>query len=263
MQAPIVTLTTDFGTSDHYVGTMKGVILSRCPEAQLVDISHDIPPFSIHAGAYAIQQAAPYFPARTVHLIVVDPGVGTPRKAIVVESGRQIFVAPDNGVLSFILARDAQPNVREITNHDLFLPVQSSTFHGRDIFAPVAAALAAASAMPDEVGPPLPDPVRLTDLTPYQVKAKTWKGIILSIDRFGNAVTNLPASDYPEVTSRPFVLETPGGQVNSFYPTFGSAPTDACFVYLGSSGYVEIGMNRDSASARLHLAPGSLITLRT
>src|ERR1700761_6608992 len=113
---PIVTLTTDFGLADHYVGTMKGVILSRCPEAQLVDISHEIPPFSIYSAAYTIDQAAPNFPAGTVHLIVVDPGVGTARRGLCAEALGQVFVAPDNGVLSLIAARDANLRARELTN---------------------------------------------------------------------------------------------------------------------------------------------------
>ena len=150
---PIVTLTTDFGLADHYVGTMKGVILSRCPGAQLVDISHEIPPFSIFSAAYTIDQAALYFPPGTVHLIVVDPGVGTPRRALCAEALGHLFVAPDNGVLSLVAARDANLRARELTNRELWLRTPSATFHGRDIFAPAAAALASGSARFEDVGP--------------------------------------------------------------------------------------------------------------
>src|SRR5581483_10205191 len=130
--APIVTFTTDFGLADHYAGTMKGVLLSRCPEARLVDISHEIPPFSIHAGAYAIDQAAPYFPPRTVHVVVIDPGVGTARRAVLLEALGQYFIAPDNGVLSMIAARDKNWRAFEIANPALWASSPSSTFHGRD-----------------------------------------------------------------------------------------------------------------------------------
>src|SRR6476469_5428090 len=142
MTRPIITLTTDFGLQDHYAGTMKGVILSRCPQAQIVDITHAVPPFSLYAGAYAVDQAAPFFPPGAIHVVVVDPGVGTDRKPLLVEFREQFFVAPDNGVLSLLLTRNGGGTVREITNRELWLPRPSNTFHGRDVFAPVAAALA-------------------------------------------------------------------------------------------------------------------------
>src|SRR5436305_104946 len=148
-----VTLTTDFGLTDHYVGTMKGVILRVCPGATIVDITHQIQPFSIYAGAYAIRQAAPYFPGGTVHVVVVDPGVGTARRPIVIKALDQFFIAPDNGVLTSIMAADHQARCYEITRTDLMLPSPSATFHGRDVFAPVAAAIAAGIVTPDEVGP--------------------------------------------------------------------------------------------------------------
>src|SRR5690348_2761518 len=142
MPRPIVTLTTDFGLADHFVGTMKGVILGICPQAQIVDISHEVAPFAIAEGAYLVAQAYRYFPKKTVHVVVVDPGVGSGRRAILVEAAGQFFVAPDNGVLSMIYARERH-RVRAITNGRYFLKPVSQTFHGRDIFAPVAAHLAA------------------------------------------------------------------------------------------------------------------------
>src|SRR5690242_2549854 len=139
---PILTLTTDFGLSDHFVGTMKGVILGICPEAQIVDISHDITPFEIGEGAYMIAQAYRYFPKKTVHVVVVDPGVGTARRAVLMEAAGQYFVAPDNGVLAMVQSREEGAKFRVITNAKYFLKEVSTTFHGRDIFAPVAAHLA-------------------------------------------------------------------------------------------------------------------------
>src|SRR5450759_3383979 len=134
MLRSIITLTTDFGLSDHYVGTMKGVILGIAPSAQIVDISHEVAPFEILDGAYTIAQAYPYFPKRTVHVVVVDPGVGTARRPILAEAAGQFFIAPDNGVLTMMYEREKH-KVRAVANERFFLPAPSRTFHGRDIFA--------------------------------------------------------------------------------------------------------------------------------
>ena len=133
MRLPILTLTTDFGLSDHYVGTMKGVILGICPKAQIVDIGHEVSPFEITEGAYLIAQAYRYFPPKTVHVVVVDPGVGTARRPILMEAAGQYFIAPDNGVLAMIYTRE-QARIRLISNEKYFLHPVSRTFHGRDIF---------------------------------------------------------------------------------------------------------------------------------
>ncbi|MBV9761258.1 MAG: SAM-dependent chlorinase/fluorinase [Acidobacteriaceae bacterium] len=260
--SPILTLTTDFGLQDHYVATMKGVILSRCPEARLVDISHDIPPFSILQAAYTIDQAAKYFPVGAVHLIVVDPGVGTPRRPVCAQALGQSFVAPDNGCLTLVAKRDPCICVRELTNRDFWLPSPSSTFHGRDIFSPVAAALAGGSARFEDLGPTLQDLELLSGLDPRQVEAGLWIATIISVDRFGNAITNLKASEFQQLSAVPFELEAGRQTVTRFAKTFGDAPPDVCFVFAGSSGYLELGMNRQSAAERLKLAPGDAVTLR-
>jgi S-adenosylmethionine hydrolase len=260
--SPIITLTTDFGLLDHYVGAMKGVILSRCPEARMVDISHDVPPFSILQAAYTIDQAAPYFPRGAVHLIVVDPGVGTPRRPICARALGQYFVAPDNGCLSLVAARDPEIRVRELANRDLWLLSPSSTFHGRDIFSPVAAALAGRLARFEDLGPAV-DGIQLLDgLKPRQIDEAAWAGIILSIDRFGNAITNLPAAGFPQISKADFQIDAGGSSVTSFARTFGEAPPGLCFVFTGSSGYLELGMNQQSAAKRLGLTHGDVITLR-
>lgn len=258
----IITLTTDFGLADHYVGTMKGVLLSRCPDAQLVDISHEIPAFSIPAAAYAVAQAAPYFPPSTVHLIVVDPGVGTARKPLCVEAQAHYFIAPDNGVLSLVVAHDRRAVARELTNRNFWLDSPSSTFHGRDIFAPSAAALASGAALVEDLGPVLSRIDILPDLEPEQIDENLWRGIILSIDRFGNVVTNLKRDRFYRVSFSPFTLEAGPQRVTAFHETFGAAPAGVPFVYFGSSGYLEIGMNQHSAAAVLDLRPGARITLR-
>lgn len=258
----IVTLTTDFGLADHYVGTMKGVFLSRCPHAQIVDISHEIPPFSIAAGAYVISQAAPYFPAGTIHVIVVDPGVGTARKPILLEARDQLFIAPDNGVLSLISGEEQHTTAREITNRDLWLPSPSDTFHGRDIFTPVAAALASRAARPDEVGPVIKQIEKLPELHPEQVDNHTWRGTILSVDHFGNVITSFRSSAFSQITDEAFTIEAGKHKIHDFRATFGDAAGDLCFAYLGSGGYIELGMNQRSAAAFLEVRPGETVLLR-
>ncbi len=260
--APIITLTTDFGLADHYVGTMKGVLLSRCPDARLIDISHDVPPFSIYSGAYTIDQAAPYFPPGAIHLIVIDPGVGTERKPLLVESGEQYFIAPDNGVLSMVVARNGVPKVREIANRSLWLDSPSSTFHGRDVFAPVAAALASGAASPAEVGPLLPRIELLPDLEPKQTQDGVWKGKLLAVDRFGNAVTNFKTGTFARIVTGSFALSIGDHKITDFRRTFGIAPSGLCFAYIGSSGYIEVAANQQSAAKLLNASPGDYITLR-
>lgn len=259
--APIITLTTDFGLADHYVGAMKGVLLSRCPNVQVIDISNEIPAFSIASAAYAVAQAAPYFPPATVHVVVIDPGVGTSRKPLCVEALGQYFIAPDNGVLSLVVARDRRAVARELTNRNFWLDSPSSTFHGRDIFAPSAAALATGAARAEELGPVLSRIEILPDLEPEQLSESVWRGTILSIDRFGNVVTNWKRDRFYRVSFTPFTVEAGGQQITAFYETFGAAPAGVPFVYFGSSGYLEIGMNQHSAAEALELRPGGRITL--
>ncbi|MDQ2774811.1 MAG: SAM-dependent chlorinase/fluorinase [Acidobacteriota bacterium] len=257
---PILTLTTDFGLRDHYVGTMKGVILSRCPKARIVDISHGVPPFSIWPGAYTIDQAATYFPAGTIHVVVVDPGVGTARRAILVEAIGQRFIAPDNGVLSMILSRDSGAMVREITNRDLFLPALSATFHGRDLFAPVAAWLASGAASSDQVGPVLSTVELLPNVEPVQKSEDGWTGTVLSVDHFGNVVTNFTASRF---SLGDFTIEIHGRSIAAARKTFGdSSAGGECFSYNGSSGFIELGINQDSAAAFLGAVPGDRVGLK-
>lgn len=262
MPPPIITLTTDFGLSDHYVGVMKGVILSRCPGAQIVDISHEIPAFSIYAGGYTIRQAAPYFPQGSIHVVVIDPGVGTQRKPLLVHALGQIFIAPDNGVLTFILAADAAAEVREITDHNLWLPCPSATFHGRDIFAPTAAAVASGRASGEEVGPIIDNCVLLSSWRPHPISANVHEGIALSVDHFGNVITSFPSSEFSLSLSNGFSVETEGGDVIEMRSTFGEAAPDSPFVYKGSSGFLELGINRGNAALRLRVVPGSAIRLR-
>jgi S-adenosyl-L-methionine hydrolase (adenosine-forming) len=259
---PLVTLTTDFGLADHYAGTMKGVLLSRCPSVRIIDISHDVPPFSIYSGAYTIDQAAPYFPAGTIHVIVVDPGVGTVRKPLLLEALDQCFIAPDNGVLSMIIARDTKAKAHEITNRDLWLSSPSSTFHGRDIFAPVAAALASGAANAQKVGPILTKLELLPDLDARQIKPGQWAGKLLSIDRFGNAITNFRVATFPRLASSRFSMQVRKHRITTFKSTFGDALDGVCFAYFGSSGYLELAVKQQSAAALLNASAGDCVTLQ-
>jgi S-adenosyl-L-methionine hydrolase (adenosine-forming) len=259
---PIITLTTDFGTSDHYVAAMKGVILSRCPEAELVDITHEIAPYGILAAAYSIHQAASWFPRGTVHVVVVDPGVGTSRRGILVYANSQFFVAPDNGALSFILRDHPKAQVHALTNRKLWLIPTSHTFHGRDVFAPVAAALASGKAKRKETGARLGAPVLLENLVPTAKGRREWRGLVFSVDRFGNVITNFSSADFGFVASSLFEIQAGRGRVSSFYRTFGDADAGRPFAYFGSSGFLELGVNQDSAAATLKLKAEDSLVLR-
>jgi len=246
MRKPIVTLTTDFGLADHYVGAMKGVILGICPQAAIVDISHDVTPFQISEGAYLIAQAWRCYPAKTVHVVVVDPGVGTARRPILVEAGGQFFVAPDNGVLAMIC--DAQPHkARVISNQRYFRRPVSRTFHGRDIFAPAAAHLAA-GVPPARLGKRIDDYLRPGFLKPQRSGKRTWAGQILHIDRFGNIVTNFHANDFPDLETRDICLAIGPRQVSVVARSYAEAGAGELFLIVGSSGYVEVSLNQASAA---------------
>lgn len=259
---PIITLTTDFGTSDHYVAAMKGVILTRCPSARLIDITHDIPPYGILAGAYAIHQAAAWFPLGTVHVVVVDPGVGTERRGILAQAGGQFFIAPDNGVLSFILGGQRDAVVYELTNQKLWQKPVSSTFHGRDVFAPVAAALASGLVRRKDVGKRFGEPLLVPDLAPKANGRREWAGLVLSTDRFGNVVTNFGQAEFGFVASTGFEVQAGRRRVHTFQKTFGDSSRGEVFAYFGSSGFLELGMNQEAAASKLQVAPGTALTLR-
>src|SRR5579872_547417 len=204
MPKPILTLTTDFGLSDHYVGAMKGVILGICPHAQIVDISHQVTPYEIPEAAFVLAQAWRCFAKKTVHVMVVDPGVGTERRPILAEAGGHYFVAPDNGVLGMIYAQE-KAKVRLIENEKYFRHPVSQTFHGRDIFAPVAAYVARGET-PSSVGKPIDNYFRPSFAAPERTGKHFWTGVILKIDHFGNAITNFRLADFPMVAAGSFEL---------------------------------------------------------
>ena|SRR6185312_1013840 len=251
---PLITLTTDFGLSDHYAGTMKCVIAGICPDAKIIDITHDVSPADLISGAYTISQAAAFSPPGTIHVIVVDPGVGTARKAIAVRSNHQTFIAPDNGVLT-LAVRKGPSAARELTNPSLFLPEPSNTFHGRDIFAPSAAHLAAGDIAWESVGPELPEIVTIPELQPSRESASRWTGIVLSVDRFGNIITSFP-KNLLLADNNTLSINIKSNPIDHFYSTFGEAKGPEIFAYAGSSGYLEVAINRGSAASSLDAKPG-------
>jgi hypothetical protein len=256
----IITLTTDFGLNDHFVGAIKGVILDLAPDAQIIDISHSVQPFDVLDGALTISQAYSYFPAGTVHMVVVDPGVGTARRPILLTGDRHQFVAPDNGVLSLIYDREERLSVRHITAEHYFLQPRSSTFHARDIFSPVAAYLAK-GVDPQRFGEEINDYVRFAAPRPKPIDEQTLRGIVLKVDRFGNLITNITPQDLPalfEATPPPFKIAVGGkGQATRICASYADGTPGEVFGILGSMGFLEIAANRGSAVQLLGAGKGS------
>lgn len=259
MSHPLITLTTDFGSSDHFVGVMKGVIASIARPAQIVDITHHVSPFEVSEGAFTIAQAYRYFPKKTIHVVVVDPGVGSARRPILAEMAGQYFVAPDNGVLSMIYSRE-QPKVRHITADRYFLKPVSRTFHGRDIFSPVAAHLAAGVGAA-KFGKRIDDFLKLTLDQPSRTGKRTWTGAVLKVDHFGNLITNLHIDQFPDVRLRPFELNVGLEMISRLALTFAEGNQGELFVIAGSSGYLEVTANQASAAKSLGCGVGSPVEL--
>jgi S-adenosylmethionine hydrolase len=254
----VITLTTDFGLADAYVGTMKGVILGICPEAALVDLSHQVPPQDVRAGAFVVAMAAPYFPDGTVHLVVVDPGVGSKRRAVAVQTDRGIFVAPDNGVLSLALAGSLPSRAVELANRRYRLPNPSATFHGRDIFAPAAAHLARGISL-DALGPPVTDLVSLPWPHPEPQDDGSLHVRVLHIDRFGNIILHLRSEDVGDWPWREIAFEVAGRQLVGLHHTFADVLPGMPVAYVGSSGYVELGVRNGSAAAEWGIVVGTCV----
>lgn len=247
MASSIITLTTDFGHADHYVGVMKGVIASIHPAARTVDISHQVRPYCVAEGAFRIAQSYRFFPAGTVHLVVVDPGVGGSRRPIAALAGGHYFVAPDNGVLSQIFEREAAV-VREIDVERHGLKPLSRTFHGRDIFAPVSARLAQGTPF-EEIGAPLADFLALAATAPVQVEPGHWRGRILHIDQFGNLVTSFEPARLAG-RREGFCLAVGQLKAERLVQSYAEAPSEEPFLIEGSSGYLEVSINQRSAAER-------------
>lgn len=254
-----ITLTTDFGTSDHFVGTMKGVILGISPRARFVDITHEIAPQDIHEASLVIAQAWRYFPKGSIHVVVVDPGVGSARRPILCEAEGQFFIAPDNGVLSMIYD-GARHKVRVISNEKLFLKNVSKTFHGRDVFAPAAAHLSKGLA-PAKFGRPIQDFLRNFLMKPTRLSRHDWAGVVLKADRFGNLITNFHIAEFPDVAEHSIELRAGLERINRLARTYAETEIGELFAIVGSSGYLEVVVNQGSAAKRLGVGAGSPVEL--
>jgi S-adenosylmethionine hydrolase len=255
----LITLTTDFGISDHFVGAMKGVILKINPEARILDISNSVHSFDILDGALTIAQCYRYFPSDTVHLVVVDPGVGTSRRPLLVQTEKHIFIAPDNGVLSLVYEREERLSVRHITSEHYFLQPVSQTFHGRDVFAACAGWLSKGVEL-NKFGDEITDFVRFAAPKPKPVDAQTLKGVVLKQDKFGNLITNFTPADVPQLFSAeppPFKIVVAGKEITTIRSNFAQGRHGEVFAILGSMGYLELASNRGSAGKLLNADRGT------
>jgi len=253
----IITLTTDFGLSDAFVGAMKGVILGINPRARIVDISHDIPPQDIDHAAFIVRCAAPFFPRGTIHVVVVDPGVGTERLILAVRTADHLFLAPNNGVLKHVFDSHPDAEVFNVTHSEYFREHVSRTFHGRDIFAPVAAHLSKGLS-PEKLGRPftefergvVPRGVRLGDRI---------TGEVIAFDRYGNGITNIPAGwiDDPETVR----ILVKGRVFESLARSYLDVPQGDPLAIIGSADAVELSVNRGSARETLDLKVGETVTV--
>jgi S-adenosylmethionine hydrolase len=260
---PIITLTTDFGSNDHFVGVMKGVILDIVPEAQIVDICHSVQAFDVLDGALTISQAYSYFPSRTIHVVVVDPGVGTARRPILASCDKYHFVAPDNGVLSLVYAREERMHVRHITSEHYFLQPVSNTFHARDIFAPVAAYLAK-EVESLKFGDEVEEYVRFSAPKPRAVDENRLRGVVLKVDRFGNLITNITRQDAPMLfgaEAKAFKIIVGSREITEIHNAYAEGAPGEVIGILGSMGFLEIAANRGAAAQLTGAGKGNEVTV--
>jgi S-adenosylmethionine hydrolase len=256
MRMTIITLTTDFGLNDGYVGTLKGVILGIAPDVQLVDLSHEIAPQDIRAAAFVLSRAAPFFPDGTVHLAVIDPDVGSHRRPLAVTTQRASYVGPDNGLFTSALA-ETGAQAWELDRPAFWLSDVSRTFHGRDIFAPVAAHLA--SGVPiQRLGSPIPDPVRLEMASPARHGDGYITGQVIYVDRFGNLITDIPGE---WVVGDGWHCEIAGRQIERVTMSYAAAAQGGLLALVSSAGTVEIAVRDGNAASLLGVSVGAPVTL--
>jgi S-adenosyl-L-methionine hydrolase (adenosine-forming) len=255
---PIITLTTDFGTGSPYVAAMKGVILSLNPAATVIDVTHAVPPHDIRYAAVLLEDVTDRFPEGTIHVAVVDPGVGTERGLVFARIGRQNYVAPDNGVLSRLARRTAPAKIVRLSDREHWLVGVSSTFHGRDIMAPVAARLSL-GLEPERLGAPLERLVML-DWPEIRVAPRGIEGSILSVDSFGNLVTDIPGELLPGAAEWDRMqVWCRGHRVAGLTQTYGDRVTGTLTALVGSTGRLEIAVARGSAAATIQAQPGDAV----
>ena len=257
---PVVGLLTDFGRSEPFVGLMKARILEACPEASLVDLTHELPPYGIEAAAFWIDRAFPCFPPGTVHVCVVDPGVGTERRILLGEASGQLFLAPDNGLLSGIAGREGSITraVNDAALDAMGLGTPSATFHGRDLFAPLAGRLAAGTVLPAALGEPIDDWRRLEASDPL-IQDAAIQGRILFADHFGNLFSNLELK--APVNTEAWTVHA-AGRSFPWVRTYGDAPAGTLVALENSFGVIELSCVGDSAALRLGIGAGATVELR-
>jgi S-adenosylmethionine hydrolase len=257
---PVIALLTDFGSVDHYAGTMKGVMLGICPEATLVDISHDIPPHDVMAGALELAAAYKYFPAGTIFVAVIDPGVGSARRGLAADTGDYRFVAPDNGVLTLVLRESPAKKIVELTERRYARPTVSRTFEGRDRFAPAAAWLAKGTQLP-ALGRPLAD-VQKLDVPVADASADEVRGVVLRVDRFGNLVTNIDRKSVERLgLGSAIAIDVGGHRIERLVATYAELPPEGVGALFGSTDHLELAAPSDSAALRLSLSRGAAVTV--
>lgn len=261
MPMPIVTITTDFGNKDGFVGTMRGVIWNICPQAQIADITNDVPPQDVMTGAIALWRAAPFFPADTVHLAVVDPGVGTKRRPMAAKIGGHYFVGPDNGLFTPLILDceriGGEMLFVQLDQPEYWLENASHTFHGRDIFAPVAAHLAAGVPLM-KLGTPFTDPVRLS-MPSAERTSNGWTAHIMVIDMFGNVTTDLPASALEG--RRDIRIRVKGQEINGLVQSYGHRKPGEFVALVDSEGFVEVALVNGSAAKALDAKLGEVVEI--
>ena len=261
---PIVALLTDFGTRDHYTGAMKGVILGICPDVTLVDITHEVPAHDVMAGALELAASAKYFPAGTIFVVVVDPGVGSARRGIAVDTGDYRFVAPDNGVLTAVLRETPPKKAVELTERRYARPTVSRTFEGRDRFAPAGAWLAKGIQL-TALGRPASN-IQMLEIPAPAVTADAIAGVVLRVDRFGNLVTNIDRKTVERLAqSGPVTIEAGGHAVTRLVATYAELPADDVGGLFGSTDHLEIAAPTASAADRLGVLRGApvIVTRRS
>jgi len=255
MARPVIALLSDFGTRDHYAGTMKGVALGICPDLTFVDISHHVPPHDVVAGALELAAAYKYFPVGTIFLVVVDPGVGSTRRGIAAEAGDYRFVAPDNGVLSAVFEEHAPKRVVELTERRYARPTVSKTFEGRDRFAPAAAWLAKGIELV-ALGRPA-GAIHRIELPQASLEGDRIAGQVLRVDRFGNLITNIDRRTFDRLGGAPLEIQIGSRVVSKVVSAYtDAAPGELCALF-GSTDHLEIAANGASAAAELDLGRGA------
>ena len=261
MARPTVALLTDFGTRDHYAGTLKGVVLGICPDATLVDIGHEVPAHDVAAGALELAACYRYFPHGTIFLVVVDPGVGSSRRGIAADTGDYKFVAPDNGVLSAVFREAPPKKVVELTERKYSLPTVSRTFEGRDRFAPAAAYLARGIALV-ALGKSISN-YQTIELPKPAAHGDELRGEVVRVDRFGNLITNIDRRAFEQfVEQRSIAIEVGGKEIPRIVATYAEAPPGELCALFGSTDHLEVAINAGDAAAALGLGRGTAARVR-